>query len=384
MADISQVQVNGTTYDLKSIKLANRDTRNDNELPSYYMATFPKCITNEFKACATIGVSSLISSYYCDLITIVPWTDASGGRPIQIAISDSGVQAQRVATADATWGAWTTNTTVTYTLGTSGNNVTLTPSSGSAQSITVPYATSAGSASDNTKLPLSGGNMTGSSGIQFPTGSGSDKSGNWISAGGGFSSGSGKSGIKIAVCEQADTVMGFGADLGGGPYELSIVTGQNPNDASTANIKFLKHSVNSPTSYTQLGAFDGSGNFKANNNITADGVLATSQTSGTYGGISLYGGASHVVNYGIAFRTTSNMGKHGYVQGDWATYFTMEGATNRGWVYRYNNNSVVASISAGGNAVFNGSVTVGGNSTNTSGCRQVYNSTTQSLDFVFV
>lgn len=36
-----------------------------------------------------------------------------------------------------------TDTNTTYTLGTSGNNVTLTPSSGSAQSVTVPYATSA-------------------------------------------------------------------------------------------------------------------------------------------------------------------------------------------------------------------------------------------------
>ena len=36
-----------------------------------------------------------------------------------------------------------TNSNTTYTLGTSGNNVTLTPSSGSVQSITVPYATKA-------------------------------------------------------------------------------------------------------------------------------------------------------------------------------------------------------------------------------------------------
>lgn len=38
----------------------------------------------------------------------------------------------------------------TYTMGTSGNTVTLTPSSGTAQSITVPYATSAGSATSAT------------------------------------------------------------------------------------------------------------------------------------------------------------------------------------------------------------------------------------------
>lgn len=40
-------------------------------------------------------------------------------------------------------------TDTTYTIGVSGNNVTLTPSSGNAQSITVPYATSAGSATND-------------------------------------------------------------------------------------------------------------------------------------------------------------------------------------------------------------------------------------------
>jgi len=49
----------------------------------------------------------------------------------------------------------------TYTLGTSGNNVVLTPSSGSANTITVPYATTAGSATDSTKMPLAGGTFTG-------------------------------------------------------------------------------------------------------------------------------------------------------------------------------------------------------------------------------
>jgi hypothetical protein len=58
------------------------------------------------------------------------------------------------------------NTNTTYTLGTSGNNVTLTPSSGSVQSITVPYATKAtqdgdGNTISSTYLKLSGGTMTG-------------------------------------------------------------------------------------------------------------------------------------------------------------------------------------------------------------------------------
>lgn len=54
-----------------------------------------------------------------------------------------------------------TDNNTTYTLSTSGNNVTLTPSSGSVQSITVPYATTAGSATDNTKVAKAGDTMTG-------------------------------------------------------------------------------------------------------------------------------------------------------------------------------------------------------------------------------
>lgn len=62
---------------------------------------------------------------------------------------------------DGTWQTPPSGSDTTYTLGTSGNNVTLTPSSGSVQSITVPYATSAGSATDNTKVAKAGDTMTG-------------------------------------------------------------------------------------------------------------------------------------------------------------------------------------------------------------------------------
>lgn len=60
------------------------------------------------------------------------------------------------------------NTTYTLSADTANNKIKLTPSSGSAQSITVPYATSAGSAIDSTKLPLAGGTMTGA--ITFANG----------------------------------------------------------------------------------------------------------------------------------------------------------------------------------------------------------------------
>ena len=118
-------------------------------------------------------------------------------------------------------------------------------------------------------------------------------------------------------------------------------------------------------------------------NLAVTSVIGVNATNGTTGGISLYGGAGNVDNYGIAFRLTSNKGVHGYVQGNWATYFTMDAQSNRGWVFKNSGGTGnVASISNNGNAVFNGSVTVGGNTANTSGMRLVWNSTTKSLDFV--
>lgn len=114
-------------------------------------------------------------------------------------------------------------------------------------------------------------------------------------------------------------------------------------------------------------------------------VNANTGNSGTAGGLSLYGSAP--TSYGIAMRTTANGGKHGAVQSDWAIYnYMINSGTNRGWIWKNaaSGGGNVASIDCVGNAVFNGYVGIGGNTTNTSGVRQVYNSTTKSLDFVFV
>ena len=74
-------------------------------------------------------------------------SSSAGVAPKGAAVSSQS-QSTKFLREDGTWAApsYTTNTNTTYTIGTSGNNVTLTPSSGSAQSITVPYATSAGTA----------------------------------------------------------------------------------------------------------------------------------------------------------------------------------------------------------------------------------------------
>jgi len=63
---------------------------------------------------------------------------------------------------------------------------------------------------------------------------------------------------------------------------------------------------------------------------------------------------------------------------------TASSAETRGWVFKNKMaNACVTSISALGHAVFNGSVTVGGNATNTSGCRQEFDADLQCLNFIF-
>ena len=84
----------------------------------------------------------------------------------------------------------------------------------------------------------------------------------------------------------------------------------------------------------------------------AKGVYANRDGASTYGGISLYSTSDPITEYGIAFRGTGNYGKIGRVQGDWATYFTMDSLDNRGWIFRSGGTNY-ASVSARGEAYFN-------------------------------
>lgn len=97
---------------------------------------------------------------------------------------------------------------------------------------------------------------------------------------------------------------------------------------------------------------------------TAIGITNTVQTNGV--GISLYGGANAgMPGYGIAFSGTATFGTHGDVTSDWATYFTMNGATSRGWIFKSGNaaGGNIASISAAGAFQCNGAIVAGGDIT---------------------
>ena len=112
-------------------------------------------------------------------------------------------------------------------------------------------------------------------------------------------------------------------------------------------------------------------------------LAANTGNSSTAGGIALYSTSPTV--YGIAMRGTSNSGKHGYVQGDWAIYNYMTGADNRGFVWRNATAAKnIASISSQGHAAFSGSVTIGANEANTSGWRLEKDENLDCLNFIFV
>lgn len=109
-AYVTATQFNGALNGLavKARRLEGVDTRNTNENPSWYVTNYPYGIVHEFKTTSAIGVSSILDTfYYCDLITMIPYADGSGGYPVQIAQNyASQKRAIRYATSASAWGAW--------------------------------------------------------------------------------------------------------------------------------------------------------------------------------------------------------------------------------------------------------------------------------------
>ena len=90
-------------------RLAETDTRATNQIPNWYMTNYAKSIITEFKGTSTIGVNSILTGTYCNLTTITPWGDSSGGLPVQIATNNTstGKFAYRTSNSAGTaWNAW--------------------------------------------------------------------------------------------------------------------------------------------------------------------------------------------------------------------------------------------------------------------------------------
>lgn len=88
--------------------LKGQDTRDDNSAPSVYMEKGSAVVVNEFKYINKIAADSVLSGTYCQVTTFNPWTDSTGGYPVQVATSsgNNGTIAIRCGTGDTTWGAW--------------------------------------------------------------------------------------------------------------------------------------------------------------------------------------------------------------------------------------------------------------------------------------
>lgn len=85
------------------------DSRKENELPYASGARHNRGISADFKANSTIGCTSAQETYSL-VTTFSPWSDKSGGYPVQLLtngyIGENPVLAVRTAATDSTWGDW--------------------------------------------------------------------------------------------------------------------------------------------------------------------------------------------------------------------------------------------------------------------------------------
>ncbi len=122
------------------------------------------------------------------------------------------------------------------------------------------------------------------------------------------------------------TVAGVGQTFyGAGSEQMRI-----HNTTGVVGIGTITPGTNAPagTKLHVIGEIHSSTFVSAVNGL---GVYSTSMGSGR--GLSLYGGAQLYPQYGMLFATTSDLGNHGGVTADFATYMTMTGA-GRGWVWK--------------------------------------------------
>ena len=140
------------TYFVHSI-----DTRSVNTLPSTYISTYGMGSKEEFKSSATIGLAG--ADNYSHVITHIPWTDSSGGRPFQVAYSGTKIFT-RGSASDSAWGEWYKVITSADALQTSASAIASTNNYFTAGATTALIAAKTASVVGN-YLPLSGGTLTG-------------------------------------------------------------------------------------------------------------------------------------------------------------------------------------------------------------------------------
>lgn len=97
---------NGKIVQYRNDAIKVSDHRDVNSTPQYYISTYGMGAVREFKYCNVIGFTSPAETY-CDVLTVIPWNDKSGGFPRQIATIGNQLYV-RVGTSETEWGAWRT------------------------------------------------------------------------------------------------------------------------------------------------------------------------------------------------------------------------------------------------------------------------------------
>lgn len=94
----------------------SNDTRNQNKTPADYM-NGKRGIDIDFKTNSAINYPLGPSNQnFSMVITVTPWGDSSGGRPLQLAFNTSGM-AYRMASSDTAWGSWCNMGLLAYPVG---------------------------------------------------------------------------------------------------------------------------------------------------------------------------------------------------------------------------------------------------------------------------
>lgn len=76
------------------------DLRSTNENPSWYMGNYDRSLKAEFKSTSSIGAIGDGTGYHL-VLTATRWPDSSGGRPVQFACDNNGIQF-RTSASDTT------------------------------------------------------------------------------------------------------------------------------------------------------------------------------------------------------------------------------------------------------------------------------------------
>ena len=348
--------------------LVRKDTRSLNQTPGEYE---DDGVTYHFKFNSTTGFTAGGGTYH-RLLNLDAWNGTSGGLSSQMAFGDNGTVGIRTATSDAAWGAWHTFYTTANKpsaadvgLGNVNNTADSAKSVFSATQLqtarTINGVSFNGTANitiaDATKLPLSGGTMTGA--ITLPTIGTS-----WIQGTSGVSS------VRFSAASTASAWHAWMAQrtAGGNSFAVGqlgegwyLTWASNDNIANNINqATLLMVATSTAVTFGVAVHGNGSGLTTLNASNLTSGTIPDACLSGTYTGVNITGNAG-TANRAGALNWTNYGGGQGVGNGSHLIFDASSGVSPSGSAVN-NTNPTVAWV-----ATY--PTLMGWNGTNTHGVR---------------